>query len=73
MKLKKITQILPPYETITIWGNNEDIPIWKGNVEDIPYIFMNMKLTEGPDGGYIDVRYGCSDCEDHVAVFVEDE
>jgi len=34
---------------------------------------MNEKLMKGPDGCYIDIRYGCYDCEDHVAIFIDKE
>lgn len=71
MKLKKLTKILPGWETIRVWGDSEEEPVWEGLVEDIPARLENKKLIEGEDGGYIDVRYGCGDCEDHIAVFIE--
>ena len=73
MKLKKLTKILPAWETIRVWGDDDEkIPVWEGLVEDIPARLENKKLIEGEDGGLIDVRYGCSDCEDHIAVFIEE-
>ena len=72
MKLKKLTKILPAWETIRVWGDDEKIPVWEGLVEDIPIRLENKKLIEGEDGGLIDVRYGCSDCENHIAVFIEE-
>ena len=73
MKVKKLHKILPEWETVRIWGYDERIPLWEGYVQNIPLWYENKKLIEGPDGGYIDVRYGCSDCEDHIAVFIEEE
>lgn len=72
MKLKKLSKILPGWETIRVWGDDEEEPVWEGLVQDIPGRLRNKKLTEGEDGGFIDVRYGCSDCEDHIAVFIEE-
>ena len=71
MKIKKIAKILSPWETITIWGDDEHKYLWRGAVEDIPKRFMDRKLIEGEDGAYLDIRYGCCDCPDHVAVFIE--
>ena len=71
MKLKKLAKILPGWETIRVWSDSEEEPVWEGLVEDIPARLENKKLTEGEDGSYIDVRYGCGDCEDHIAVFIE--
>lgn len=72
MKLKKITKILPGWETVRIWGWDEKRPLYTGPVEEIPYVLLNLKMTEGEDGSYMDVRYDCVDCENHVAVFVDD-
>jgi hypothetical protein len=72
MKLKKLVKILPAWETIRVWGDDVEIPVWEGLVEDIPTRLENKKLIKGEDGGLIDVRYGCSDCADHVAVFIEE-
>lgn len=72
MKVKKLHKILPEWEVIRIWGNDERTPLWEGYVQNIPLWFEDKKLTEGEDGGYIDVRYGCNDCDDHVAVFIKE-
>ena len=72
MKLKKLTKILPAWETIRVWGNDEEEPVWEGTVDNIPTRLENKKLIKGEDGGLIDVRYGCSDCENHIAVFIEE-
>lgn len=72
MKLKKLSKILPAWETIRVWGNDEYEPIWEGLVQDIPSRLRDKKLTEGEDGAFIDVRYGCCDCEDHIAVFIKE-
>lgn len=71
MKLKKLVKILPAWETIRVWGDSEEEPVWEGLVEDIPARLENRKLTEGGDGSYIDIRYGCGKGKDHVAVFIE--
>ena len=73
MKVKKLTKLLPPWEIITIWGDDEHKYIWRGAVEHIPHNLMNRKLIKGEDECYLDIRYGCCDCGDHVAVFVEGE
>ena len=73
MKVKKIVKLLPAWETITIWGDDEDEYIWRGAVQDIPQRLMDRKLIEGEVGGYLDIRYNCSDCPDHVAIFVKGE
>lgn len=72
MKLKKLVKILPDWEIIRVWGSDEYKPVWEGLVQDIPHRLEDRKLIEGEDGGLIDVRYGCSDCENHIAVFIED-
>lgn len=72
MKVKKLHKLLPEWENIRIWGNDERTPLWKGCVQDIPSRYENKKLIKGEEGGLIDVRYGCCDCEDHIAVFVEE-
>jgi len=71
MKVKKLVKLLSPWETITIWGDDEEEYLYRGAVQDIPHRFMKRKLVEGEDRCYLDIRYGCCDCEDHVAVFVE--
>lgn len=72
MKLKKIKKILPEWENIRVWGEDEDRPLYKGEVEYLPKHLYDLKMIEGPDGGYFDYRYGCVDCENHVAVFVKE-
>ena len=74
MKLKKIIKILPCWEHIRVWGNDEETPLYKGCVEDLPKRIENLKLIKDKDSNsYIEVRYGCSDCENHVAVFVQED
>lgn len=70
MKLKKLTKALSGYEIIRIWGNDEYKPVWEGLVRDVPNRLTDKKLIKGPDGVVIDIRYGCADCEDHIAVFI---
>lgn len=72
MKLKKIYKILPAYETIRVWGKDENVPLFYGLVEDLPARLGKLKLIPGSEGGYFEVRYGCSDIEDHVAIFVKE-
>ena len=72
MKLKKIIKILPAWERIRVWGSDENTPVFDGCVEDIPCRLEDRKLIEGPDGAYLDIRYGCADIENHVAVFIEE-
>ena len=72
MKLKKVKKILPPWETIRVWGDDEYIFLFHGLVKDLPKELYERKLLKEPDGGYLDIRYNCVDCEPHVAVFVEE-
>lgn len=73
MKLKKIKKILPPWETIRVWGDDEYIYLFHGLVKDLPKELYERKLAKcDPDSGYFDIRYDCVDCEPHVAVFVEE-
>ena len=71
MKLKKIKKILPPWETIRVWGDDEYIYLFHGLVEELPKELYEYKLTKGPEGGYFEIRYNNSDVEDHIAIFVE--
>ncbi len=79
MKLKKITKLLPPWEEVRIWGRNEDIPLYDGPVEDIPYFLLTLKLEKSEEtNSYMDIRYNTFDKEgkpfkNHIAVFVEEE
>ena len=72
MKLKKLAKILPKWESIRVWGSDEHKPVQEGLIEDIPSRLEDKKLIKGPDGIVLDIRYDCADCEDHVAVFIED-
>ena len=54
-------KILPAWERIRIWGNDENTPLYDGYVEDIPSRLENEKMIKGPDGAYLDIRYNCSD------------
>ena len=72
MKLKKIFKILPPHETIRVWGKDENTPLFYGTVENLPVRLEELKLIPGLAGGYFEVRYGCSDIEDHIAIFVKE-
>ena len=72
MKIKKLQKLFSPYEEVAIWGNDEDIPVFRGLIENIPIRLDGYKLIEGPNGYKIDIRYGCSDCTDHIAVFIEE-
>lgn len=71
MKLKKIKKILPPWETIRVWGDDDYIYLFHGLVEELPKELYERKLVKGPEDGYFEVRYNNSDVEDHVAIFVE--
>jgi len=74
MKLKKIMKILPEWETIRVWGNDEKNYLYHGLVRDLPKRLENLKMTTNSEGNsYFDIRYNCSDVEDHVAIFVEEE
>ena len=74
MKLKKIIKILPCWESIRVWGNDEDTPLYKGCVEDLPKRIENLKLIKSKDSdSYFDVRYNCCDCENHIAIFVQED
>ena len=72
MKLKKVKKILPPWETIRVWGKDENVPLYHGRVETLPKRLYELELLREPGGGYFDIRYDCVDCEPHVAVFVEE-
>ena len=65
MKLKKILKILPCWENIRVWGNDDNKPLYMGLVEDLPKRLENLKLIKGEEG--------CRDCEDHVEIFVKEE
>lgn len=73
MKLKKIKKILPPWEIVRVWGKDENTPLYNGNVETLPERLYELKMEEGPEDGYFDIRYDCIDCEPHVAVFVKEK
>ena len=73
MRIKKLHKILSEWETIRIWGNDENVFLWEGYVKDIPTWYEDQKLIKGPNDCVIDIRYGCSDCIDHIAVFIEEE
>jgi hypothetical protein len=73
MKLKKIMKILPEWETIRVWGKDEEEYLYHGLVRDLPKRLDNLKMILGPEDSYLDVRYGCSDVEDHIAVFVQED
>lgn len=73
MKLKKLKKLLPAYETVRVWGNNETVFIWEGMVKDIPLYLVNEKLIKGEEGSLLEVRYNCSGTSDHVAVFIDKE
>ena len=73
MKLKKIMKILPEWETIIVWGNDDKKCLYHGVVGYLPKKLDKLKMIPGPEGSYFEIRYGCSDVEDHVAVFVEEE
>ena len=73
MKVKKIFKLLSPWEVVTIWGDDEHKYLYRGPVDNIPFKLWDRKLIKGEDDCYLEVRYGCCDCEDHVAVFVEGE
>ena len=73
MKLKKILKFLAPWENVRVWGEAEECPLYKGPVEHIPNCILNMKMEKSEDSGtYMDVRYGCCDCEDHISLFVKE-
>ena len=72
MKVKKLRKIFSKWETVRIWGNDERTPMWEGYIRDIPLWYKDKKLIKGPDGVVIDIRFGCSDCNDHIAVFIEE-
>ena len=73
MKLKKVLKILPSWENIRVWGSDNEEPLYKGLVEDLPKRLENLKLIKGEEGSYFEIRHYCSDCEDHVAIFVKEE
>lgn len=74
MKLKKVLKILPSWETIRVWGKDEEKPLYHGTVSGLPRSLESLKLElDGETESYIEVRYGCSDIEDHVAVFVKED
>ena len=71
MKLKKIKKILPPWEIIRVWGNDEIHPLYYGEVEGLPKELYNLEMAKDEDTlSYLEVRYGSNDIEDHVCVFV---
>ena len=73
MKLKKLQKIFGGWETIRVWGKDENTPVWEGIIDDIPKKLAEKKLIKGPDGVVIDIRYDCADIEDHIAVFINEK
>jgi hypothetical protein len=73
MKLKKVKKILPPWETIRVWGDDDYIYLFHGLVEDLPKDLYERELVKGPEDGYLEVRYNCGDIENHIAVFVKEK
>ena len=72
MKLKKIQKIFPAYESIVIWGKDENEPVWKGIVDDIPYSLINEKLIKSLAGPYIEIRSNHPKAGVHIAVFIDE-
>ena len=72
MKLKKIKKFLPPWETIRVWGKDENVPLYHGRVETLPKHLYELKMDKMPEEGYFDIRYDCVDIEPHVAVYVKE-
>ena len=72
MKLKKILKVLPPWEMVKVWGEDETTPLFYGEVEKVPKYLRKMEADK-VDGSYTDYRYGCIDCEAHVVVFVKED
>ena len=73
MKIKKLKKIFPGYEIVRIWGRNEEYPIYYGTISGIPKFLKELEMLPGDEGSLIEIRYNCSDIEDHIAVFVEEE
>lgn len=73
MKLKKIKKILPPWETIRVWGDDDYIYLFHGLVEDLPKDLYERELVKGSEEGYLEVRYNNDDIENHIAVFVKEK
>ena len=73
MKLKKLQKIFVGWETVRVWGKDENEPVWEGIIDDIPKKLANKKLIKGGnDNVIIDIRYDCADIEDHIAVFIDE-
>lgn len=72
MKLKKILKLLSPYETVCIWGKDENAYLYRGEAKKVPQYLCKLEAIKN-EGTYIDIRYGCCDCDDHVALFVEEK
>ncbi len=73
MKLKKVMKILPAWERIRVWGNDEEIPLYDGCVANLPKSLSDLKMTKGEDcESYLEFRYERADIGDHVAVFVKE-
>lgn len=74
MKLKKIKKMFPVWEVVTVWGKDDRKYLYRGCIKTLPKPLYNLKLVNSEDTNtYFDIRYGCCDCEDHVAVFVKEK
>lgn len=72
MKLKKLQKIFAGYESIIIWGKDENEPVWKGIVDDIPYSLINEKLVKSSIDSYVEIRSNHPKAGVHIAVFIDE-
>ena len=77
MKLIDVLDFLPVGIWVRIWGFDEKVPLYEGDIEDAPMRLANYKLMKGEEGTYFELRYeACGysfkeGVKEHVAIFVE--
>lgn len=75
MKVKTLIELFPSDTPIVIWGNDEDKPVFHGDIYDIPLGLADLDLIKGDDCAYFELR-SSNTCwktpwGDHIAVFID--
>lgn len=79
MKLIDALDFLPLGTRVRIWGNDEKVPLYEGDIEDAPMRLANCRLVKGEEGTYFELRYeACGysfkdGVKEHVAIFIEED
>ena len=78
MKLIDVLNFLPFGTRVRVWGDNENVPVYEGDIENIPMFLANRELVKGEEGTYFELRYeACGysfkdGVKEHVAIFLGD-